>query len=144
MTPGALALLLVLGLIAHGVGDYVLQSDWMATQKTARWWPAVAHGTVYALPFAMLVRSPSAWVWAAGLLAIGGSHAVLDRYRVARYVIWARNLGSPNSRPWSECSETGFPPEMPKWMAFWLMVIVDNIIHVLISSTVIILVARFA
>ena len=30
-------------LLAHLVGDYVVQSDWMALNKTARWSPAIAH-----------------------------------------------------------------------------------------------------
>jgi hypothetical protein len=29
-------------LLAHLVGDYLLQSDWMAAEKTKRWWPPVA------------------------------------------------------------------------------------------------------
>jgi hypothetical protein len=71
-------------LLAHLVGDYLLQSDWMATEKTRRWWPAVVHGAVYSLPFLLVTRSP----WA--LLVIGGTHVVLDRFRVAKYVIWAK------------------------------------------------------
>ncbi len=32
-------------LLAHLVGDYLIQSDWMATEKVKRWWPAIVHGT---------------------------------------------------------------------------------------------------
>jgi hypothetical protein len=78
-------------LIAHLVGDYVLQSDWMATQKVRKWWPAVAHGLAYSLPFLLITRS----VWV--LLVIGGTHIVLDHYRAAKYVIWAKNLVAPRA-----------------------------------------------
>ncbi|WP_205679869.1 DUF3307 domain-containing protein [Paenarthrobacter ureafaciens] len=30
-------------LLAHLIGDYLIQSDWMASEKTKRWWPAIAH-----------------------------------------------------------------------------------------------------
>ncbi|WP_327092546.1 DUF3307 domain-containing protein [Nonomuraea sp. NBC_01738] len=70
-------------MLAHLVGDYVLQSHWMATKKVKRWWPTVVHGLACSLPFLLITRSP----WA--LLVIGGTHVVLDRYRAAKYVIWA-------------------------------------------------------
>jgi hypothetical protein len=61
----------------------------MPSEKTRRWWPAIVHGFAYSLPFLLITRSP----WA--LLVIGGTHAVLDHYRVAKYVIWAKNLIGP-------------------------------------------------
>ena len=41
-------------IVLHAIGDYVLQSDWMATEKTKRSIPALAHAVVYtfAVPFA--------------------------------------------------------------------------------------------
>ena len=55
-------------LIAHLVGDYCLQSDWMAAQKTKDWRPALAHALTYTLPFLCLSTS-----WKA-LLFIAGTH----------------------------------------------------------------------
>lgn len=72
-------------LLAHLAGDYVLQSHWMATEKLKRWWPALVHGFTYTLPYLLVTRS----VWA--LLIIGGTHTVIDRYRLARYVVWLKN-----------------------------------------------------
>lgn len=34
--------------LAHMVGDYVIQSDWMASEKTKLWWPARWQDKVYA------------------------------------------------------------------------------------------------
>lgn len=115
--------------LAHLVGDYILQSHWEAQEKTNRWWPAVLHAVTYGLPFLFVTQSP----WA--LLVIVGTHAVLDRYRLARHVIWLKNHLAPRHtwRPWSECSATGFPPETPPWLAVWLLIIVDNAIHLLIN-----------
>lgn len=35
--------------LAHMVGDYLIQSDWMAQEKTKRWWPAIAHALTYGI-----------------------------------------------------------------------------------------------
>lgn len=116
-------------LVAHGVGDYLLQSHWMATEKTKRWLPAVLHAVTYALPFLLLTHSPPA------LLVIAGTHAVIDRYRLARHLIWAKNQLAPRShRPtWGDASATGYPSATPAWLAVWLMILADNLVHILIN-----------
>jgi hypothetical protein len=116
-------------LVAHVVGDYVLQSDWMAAHKSRRSLPALVHAALYSVPFLFL--SPSSLA----LLIIFGSHFVIDRWRLARYVSWATNLLAPlPHRSWAECQATGYAPERPLWMAQWLLVIVDNTLHVLINA----------
>jgi hypothetical protein len=118
-------------LVAHAVGDYLLQSEWMVREKGHSNVAALAHVVVYTLPFLFLTQHPVT------LFVIAGSHFVLDRWRVARYVIWLKNWPWPGRRSWEECKETGYPPETPKWMATWLMIIVDNILHVLINGAAI-------
>jgi hypothetical protein len=121
---------LVAGLLAHLVGDYLIQSDWMAAEKTKRWWPAVVHGVTYALPFLLITRSLPA------LVVIAGTHVVIDRYRLARHVVWAKNLLGPKRYryPWSECSATGYHASRPVWLATWLLIIADNTMHLVINS----------
>lgn len=116
-------------LLAHLVGDYLLQSHWMANEKTKHWWPAWAHALTYGVPFLLVTQSPAA------LAVIVGTHAVIDRYRLARHVVWAKNLVAPKPwhRPWRECSATGYPPDTPPWLAVWLMIIADNTIHLVIN-----------
>jgi hypothetical protein len=116
-------------LLAHAAGDYLIQSDWMAVEKTKRWWPAIAHAVSYGIPFAFLV--PSIWAW----LAIVGTHAVIDRYRVARYLVWFKNMLAPWSHKadWAECRATGYPPDRPVWLTTWLLIIADNTLHVTIN-----------
>jgi hypothetical protein len=117
-------------LIAHGVGDYLIQSHWMATEKTKRWLPAVLHAATYGLPFLVLTRSPLA------LLIISGTHAVIDRYRLARHVVWLKNQMGPKAhRPqWADAKATGYPSDTPPWLAVWLMILADNLIHILINA----------
>ena len=114
-------------LLAHLVGDYLIQSHWMATEKTSRWWPAVAHGVTYTIPYAVVTQS-----WAA-LAVIAGTHIVIDRYRLARHVVWLKNLAAPRSHR-APHTATGYPDDTPPWMGVWLMIIADNTIHLVINA----------
>ena len=112
--------------LAHMVGDYVIQSDWMASEKTKRWWPAVAHGVSYGLPFVLVTQSVAA------LLVIVGTHIVIDHYRLARHVVWFKNQLAPKAfRP--AHTATGMGASKPDWMAVWLLIIADNVLHMLIN-----------
>lgn len=115
-------------LVLHAIGDYVLQSDWMATEKTKKSLAALAHVVTYALPFLLLTTSPAAIVF------IAGTHFVIDRWRLARYVCWAKNRLWPGWRPWSECAKTGYPDDRPAWLSTWLMIVVDNLMHVVLNG----------
>jgi Protein of unknown function (DUF3307) len=118
-------------LLAHLVGDYLLQTEWMATQKTRRWWPAIVHGIVYSLPFLLITQSP----WA--LLVISGTHMALDRFRVARYVIWAKNLVGPREYRASlkeSLANCGFAAGVPSGLATALLIVSDNTIHMLFNA----------
>lgn len=134
--------------VAHIVGDYFIQSDWMASEKTKNNVACLAHAFIYAMPFLLLGVTPSAFTM------ILLSHFLIDRYRLARYVCWAKNFLAPKRtfwmwdesnpkvamfhlwwRPWKDCkNSSGYPPELPAWMATWLMIIVDNTLHVLINA----------
>jgi hypothetical protein len=115
-------------LIAHVVGDYILQSEWMATQKSRRSLPALVHSLTYLIPFLFITRNPYT------LAVIAGTHFVLDRWHLARHVAWIKNRPWPGSAPWSECSKTGFHPDTAPWLAGWLVIIVDNVLHVVING----------
>ena len=114
-------------LVAHVVGDYILQSEWMATQKSRRSLPALVHSLTYLIPFLFITRNPYT------LAVIAGTHFVLDRWHLARHVAWIKNRPWPGSAPWSECSKTGFHPDTAPWLAGWLVIIV-NVLHVVING----------
>lgn len=122
---------IVLGLMAHMVGDYVIQNDWMALEKTKRWFPAIVHGVTYGLAFIPLlfVFHASVWAW----LVIVGTHIVLDHTYAVKHLIWARNQLAPKDyRPGH--TATGFNEGRPDWLAVWLMIIVDNLTHITINT----------
>jgi hypothetical protein len=60
---------------------------------------------------------------------IFASHFLIDRFRLIRYVIWTKNLISPQRQPWADCSETGFHKSTPDWLATWLMIVADGTVH---------------
>lgn len=112
-------------LLAHLVGDYVIQSDWMANEKTKSSFPAAAHAASYTVVFIPVTQSMPA------LIFIYLTHFAIDRWRLARYVCWAKNLFSPAKYryPWKECSATGYHESRPPWLSVWLLIIADNTIH---------------
>lgn len=147
MSSGDLAIVLILSLIAHGWGDYVIQTDQMAVEKVKRWSPALWHAGTYGIAFLALVVYTAGFslpLTVAAMAIICGTHVVIDRYRLARHVIWLKNrlLGGERAS-WQQCRETGFPPGRPEWLTKWLMIIVDNIIHITINTLVIICTARW-
>lgn len=142
-------------LILHLIGDYVTQSDWMAQNKGKRFWPAFCHAVVYALPF-LFIGSVQA------VLVIYFTHLLIDRYGLARFVIWAKNIVLAPFSPehpeiwdyyddhafdqamneyraywdvwnWENCNLTGYPKQSPAWLSVWLMIAADNTLHLAIN-----------
>lgn len=120
-------------LLCHCLGDYVLQSHFMATNKTRSSRVALYHALTYALPFLFLRPS-----WPA-LLVIAGSHFFIDRYRLARFVVAFKNLFFSPPAEYERLSmeidmATGFPKDCPPYLAVWLLIIVDNLCHILLNG----------
>ena len=111
-------------LLAHLVGDYVIQSDWMAAAKvlgSARdsRMAAVSHAGLYTACFIPLTRNP------ARLALIGITHWALDRYRPLPALINQKDrLLSPD----------GWPATPAKDVPFWLHIVVDNTVHLAINE----------
>jgi len=117
-------------LVAHMVGDYLTQSHWMATEKTSKSFAAICHVIAYGLPFLFLRPSLPA------LVVITASHFVVDRWRLARYVVFAKNFLAPRAHwpKWEDCKPTDYPSDAPAWLSVWLLIIADNVIHVVINA----------
>lgn len=109
-----------LGLLFHLIGDYLFQNDWMANEKTRDSKVAVLHAVTYSALFLFIV-SPLLW------LIIFITHFLIDRFRLATYWIKLVNWN------WKS-TNFGYANDKPKWMSVWLMIIVDNIFHILINS----------
>lgn len=105
-------------LICHLIGDYVLQTDWMARKKTSSLGVALIHSLVYAAPFAFI----TGWSWA--WLVIFGTHVLIDRYRLAGLIMRAKQWS------WHKAeAQMAAPPEVRTM----LMIVIDNTIHLTIN-----------
>jgi len=109
-------------IVAHMVGDYILQSHWMAMEKTKQSVAAAVHAFSYTLPFLLITQSPIA------IAIIIGTHFVIDRWRLARYLVWLKNGAD------GPITATGYPVDTPVWLAGWLLIIVDNTLHVICNG----------
>jgi hypothetical protein len=94
----------------HLVGDYVLQNDWMAANKTSRSWPCAVHCAMYSL--AVFLCAGFLVSWHVPILA-GVIHFPVDRWRLARKFMTFNG---------QEAFATGL-------LAPWSVVVVDNTIH---------------
>lgn len=93
-------------LIAHCIGDYIFQSTWMALRKNKVSWICAVHCFTYSVCFIPLTHS-----WKA-LVAIFATHFLIDRFGLARYVVWFKELQSNIQIPWRWANKTGyFDPE---------------------------------
>lgn len=128
-------------ILAHLIADYVLQNDWMAREKVSRWSAALLHGWVHALVHSVMIvlliphseLIPAVFV----CVIIGGSHAVIDRFRLAKQLIWVVNQAVPRAErySWREAKgNAGYSAAKPPWMSTWLMIIVDNTLHLTINT----------
>ncbi len=116
---------LALGFVFHLIGDYLTQNDWMANHKTKNSWVALLHAVIYSLPFLYLV--PNLY-W----LIILVSHFFIDRFRLAVYWIKLVNWN------WKS-TNFGYDESKPQWMSVWLMIIIDNVIHICFNSLAILI-----
>lgn len=116
-------------LILHLFGDYILQTNWMATDKgkfgkRSYYYAALTHAIVYSIPF-MIFLEPSFQA----IMVILWTHFFIDRFRLARYVVFAKNWITEPHLKWADCSATGYPNDMPPWLSVWLLIIADNTLH---------------
>ncbi len=140
--------------ILHLWGDYIFQSNWAANNKTTNSFACLVHVILYSIGFYFL--SPS---WTA-FAVIFGTHFLIDRFRLAKYLVYAKQFLAPPSATtdfqyhsffdggykqfvkrrcvadgykWKNCQATGYPAEIPTWMSVWLLIIADNTLHLTIN-----------
>ena len=127
-------------LLIHLISDYWLQNDWMATNKKKHWWPAFVHAFIYTLPFILLTRSIPA------LLVIGITHYIIDHTDIVSKLNQIKNwnfdkyvIGYFKQRKDGALGKTfiniqdGYDIERPLFLRIWLIIIQDNILHLVIN-----------
>ena len=106
---------LLCALIGHLVGDYLLQTDWMALNKKKS---SIAC-TVHCLMWLLSVGLFSGWVWTAPLWVapfLYVTHYLQDRTGI---ILWWMKL------PWKDQTQFATGPCSP-----WSIIVVDNVWHI--------------
>lgn len=111
---------------AHLLGDYVLQSPWMATRKTSSSFVAYFHALTYLVYFIPLLPSGPNALCAFTIILV--THFWIDRFRLARFVVWAKNGCT------GPVTTTGYPDDTLPYLAVWLLIITDNVMHIVING----------
>ena len=127
-------------LLVHLFSDYWLQNDWMALNKKKQWFPAIVHGIIYTLPFLLLTKS-----WLA-LFVICSTHIIIDHSDIVNKLNQLKNWNFKkcgvgyfkqlNGGLLQKASITmvdGYDVERPIWLRVWLLIIQDNILHLIIN-----------
>ncbi|MDP9474207.1 MAG: DUF3307 domain-containing protein [Actinomycetota bacterium] len=113
VTMGVFADTFAVLIVLHSVGDWLLQTDWMAKGKAKSWPPLVAHVAVWTacmLPAAVWLFDP---IW---LLWLAGTHLVLDGTDFVR---------------WWMTAVKRVPEADLRGSAWWLVVVADQVFHLL-------------
>lgn len=125
-------------LLAHMIGDYGLQSDWMALNKQSRAGVCALHAALYTIPFYFLCFPlgvlNGAILFKLSLIYV--THAIIDHYSLAKYFIRARNhvFSESDFEPDAElCEYTGLNASRPEGIRWPIYIITDNMFHLIIN-----------
>lgn len=109
---------LTLAIVGHLVGDYLIQNDWMATNKKRCWFPCAVHCFLWTSSVLIF----TGWILTPGLrgftilAVLGITHYIQDRTQI---IVWWMRL------PWKDQTKFTEPP-----MAPWSLIMVDNVWHI--------------
>jgi hypothetical protein len=101
-------------LIGHLIGDFLLQTTWMANNKAVKWLPLLSHVVIYTAVIAI-------FGWLSGGLSLAAlaivfiSHIILDRRTFVSF--WVRRIQMVDGPA-----------------AGWLGIMADQIFHIIILA----------
>lgn len=104
-------------LIGHLIGDFLLQTTWMAMNKSKKWMPLITHCIVYTLSVFVVTLIGGEALSIGAIVLIFSSHILLDR---RTFVVWwvKHIMGSKGND------------------AGWLTIMADQVFHILILGAV--------
>lgn len=101
-------------LIGHLIGDFLLQTSWMAKYKATKWLPLLTHVTIYTAVIALFGEF-SGGLSLPALLIVFLGHIVLDRKTFVMF--------------WVERVQMAKGPEK-----VWLSIMADQIFHIILLA----------
>ena len=135
-------------LLCHFVGDFLLQTDWMAMNKGKKTLNCLVHVLIYTACFTVLTLS-----WKA-LLFIAVTHFTFDRFPIIikKLIYWKNHFPTGKYPSFSHCSTTGYYDDSPYnkpetdltlserkafgeprhfFITVWLYIVTDNVLHLI-------------
>lgn len=103
--------------IGHLIGDFLFQTNWMATQKSQNWVALLVHVTVYTLTVSIVTFILGAGLSAWGIAVVFVSHFIVDKRTLAPW--WVASVMRTTGQ------DSG-----------WLGLVVDQVFHILILALV--------
>ncbi|REB10129.1 DUF3307 domain-containing protein [Sporosarcina sp. BI001-red] len=104
-------------IVGHLIGDYLLQTNWMASGKATKWAPLLTHCFVYTsvVSVAFLISTGMISFWMVVIIFL--SHIILDRRRFVAW--WALAImGVKEGEP------------------AWLLIIADQVFHIIVLAII--------
>lgn len=101
-------------LIGHLIGDFLLQTGWMAKYKATKWLPLLTHVSVYTAVIAVL-GTFSGGLSLTALAIVFFGHILLDRKTFVMF--------------WVQRVQTAKGPEK-----VWLSIVADQIFHIILLA----------
>lgn len=115
-------------LLIHLFADYWLQNDWMALNKKQKFHIALIHAFIYTIPFLLLTRSILA------LFVIFITHALIDGTNIVNKLNQIKNWDFNSCFVWGDYKiKDGYNADRPLFIRVWLIIIQDNILHLIIN-----------
>lgn len=104
-------------LVGHLVGDYLLQTSWMAAGKAKNWAPLLVHCIVYTSVISIAFLIATGTIPIKIILIVFISHIILDRRRFVAW--WAKTImGVKQGQP------------------TWLLTMADQVFHILVIASI--------
>lgn len=99
-------------LLGHLIGDFLLQTSWMAQYKASRWLPLLTHVIVYTVVVSLMgYLSGGLSIIGIGIIFIG--HIILDRRTFVEF--WVNRIQGAKGQAKD-----------------WLMIVTDQIFHIIL------------
>ena len=108
--------ILTLAIIGHLVGDYILQNDWMASNKKKDSYPCAVHCLLWTASVLVF----SGWLWSPympiALMFLWITHFIQDRTQIVMW--WMTKVNRQHQFATGPCAP-------------WSIIVVDNTWHIL-------------
>lgn len=138
----------MLQILFHLIGDYIIQNSIISSKKKEKSPMGYLYCTFHCFSYAILFLFITNWV---GAVAIFTMHFIIDKWNIVGYFmalknnVWYQRIDQTGTRATKRLNlnNYGSPVNLNSQIAFWLYVINDNVVHVVMNYSIIRLVSLY-